>query len=71
MKYLKRIVQAAALLLVAGTLRAAEVDAPAYLSVCVDDDNPPFSSEARPERGIDVEVAQAIAGQLGRPLKLV
>ncbi|MDO9315265.1 MAG: transporter substrate-binding domain-containing protein [Burkholderiaceae bacterium] len=71
MKPFHRFALAAALLAVAAGLHAAEADAPAYVSVCVDDDNAPFSSEARPERGIDVEVAQAIAGQLGRPLKLV
>ncbi|WP_428423705.1 substrate-binding periplasmic protein [Methylibium sp.] len=71
MSNFKKFAFAAGLLLCALGVRAAEADAPAYLSVCVDDDNAPFSSEARPERGIDVEVAQAIAGQLGRPLKLV
>lgn len=71
MNVLKRVALAAALLCSAVGLHAAPDDAPAYLTVCVDDDNAPFSSEARPERGIDVEVAQAIAGQLGRPLKLV
>lgn len=71
MKPLHTFVLAAAWLALASGPRAAEPDAPAYLSVCVDDDNAPFSSETRPERGIDVDVAQALAGQLGRPLKLV
>ena len=71
MTILQRFVLTAALLLQVAVLHAAEADAPSYLSVCLDDDNAPFSSEARPERGIDVEVAQALAGQLGRPLKLV
>lgn len=49
----------------------AGTGAPASLKVCVDADDPPFSSAETPERGIDVEVAQALAQQLGRPLGLV
>ncbi|MFM9914756.1 MAG: substrate-binding periplasmic protein [Rhizobacter sp.] len=71
MKNLKKIALSALLLAFGVGLRAAEPDAPTYLSVCLDDENAPFSAEARPERGIDVEVAQALGTQLGRPLKLV
>lgn len=66
-----RFVLAAALLASAAASQAAEEAAPAYLRVCLDNDAPPFSSEAVPERGIDVDVAQALAAQLGRPLKPV
>lgn len=58
----------AALLAVAAVGSAAE---PLPLKVCMDADDAPFSSEATPERGIDVEVAQALAQQLARPLKPV
>lgn len=40
------------------------------LSVCLDADNPPFSSRAEGGQGIDVDVAQAIAGRLGRTLSI-
>lgn len=71
MKPIHRFVLAA-LLATTATAHAAEAAAPpAYLNVCVDGDDPPFSSAATPERGIDVDVALALAQQLGRPLKLV
>ncbi len=71
MKCFSRFLLAAALLAAAFPGRAADSAPPAYLKVCVDSDDAPFSLEANPERGIDVEVAQALAQQLGRPLKLV
>lgn len=49
---------------------AAEPGRPGALKVCLDADDAPFSLEASPDNGIDVEVAQALAGQLGRPLKI-
>ena len=52
MSNFKKFAFAAGLLLCALGVRAAEADAPAYLSVCVDDDNAPFSSEARPAADI-------------------
>ncbi len=58
---------AAVLLGAAGTARAAEP-----LSVCMAENNPPLSYTVGSElRGLDVRVAQAIADELGRPLKLV
>jgi ABC-type amino acid transport substrate-binding protein len=71
MKHLPRFLLAAALLAACSISRAADAAAPAHLKVCVDSDDAPFSLESTPERGIDVEVAQALAQQLGRPLKLV
>ncbi|MBN9202879.1 substrate-binding periplasmic protein [Methylibium petroleiphilum] len=61
----------AVLMAVAGIAGAADAPASAALKVCVDQDDPPFAAEATPERGIDVEVAQALAKQLNRPLRLV
>lgn len=40
--------------------------ADALLNVCVVEHNAPFSSLDRSPKGVDVEVAQAIAGRLGR-----
>jgi len=71
MQKLRRLVLAAALLAAAAATATAETGAPASLNMCVDADDPPFSSAATPERGIDVEVAQTLAQQLGRPLRLV
>lgn len=71
MKRFSSFLLAAALLAAAFPGRAADNAPPAYLKVCVDSDDAPFSLEATPERGIDVEVAQALAQHLGRPLKLV
>lgn len=63
-----RILRAAVPMLCA--LGAVAADRPG-LSLCIDSEQPPFSSAAAPERGIDVEVAQALAAQLDRPLRLV
>ena len=71
MPTIRRFVLAAALLAAAAATPAAEAGDPAPLRMCVDADDPPFSTAATPERGIDVEVAQALAQQLGRPLRLV
>lgn len=71
MKFIRRFTFAITLLAVAATTQAADVPAPARLAVCLDADDAPFSSETTPERGIDVDVAQALAEQLGRPLKPV
>ena len=50
---------------------AAGVSAQA-LTVCMADDNPPLSYRAKDEdRGLDVRVAQAVADELKRPLKVV
>jgi ABC-type amino acid transport substrate-binding protein len=42
------------------------------LKVCLDEDLPPLSAHHRgaPDRGFDVALAQAVAGRLGRPLKI-
>jgi len=71
MKFFIKIALSALLLVFGFGLFAAEPDAPNYLNVCLNNENAPFSAEARPERGIDVEVAQELGSQLGRPLKLV
>jgi ABC-type amino acid transport substrate-binding protein len=59
-----------ALALLASAASAAEPGKPGALKVCLDTDDAPFSSEATPDGGIHVEVAQALAGQLGRTLKI-
>jgi ABC-type amino acid transport substrate-binding protein len=42
------------------------------LTVCMAEDNPPLSYRAQgQDRGLDVRVAQAVAEELGRPLKVV
>jgi ABC-type amino acid transport substrate-binding protein len=58
----------AALLLATTTARAAEEP----LRVCLDEDLPPLSAHHRgkSDSGFDVALAQAVAGQLGRPLKI-
>lgn len=62
-----RAMLAAALLAATGIAAAAEP-----LTVCMAENNPPLSYTAGSElRGLDVRVAQAIAAELGRPLKLV
>ena len=42
------------------------------LSVCLDEDLPPLSAHHRgmPDSGFDVALARAVAGRLGRPLKI-
>ena len=59
---------AAALLATAATARAD--DDP--LKVCLDENLPPLSMHQRgkPDSGFDVALAQAVAGRLGRPLKI-
>ena len=60
---------AAALLLAApATARAAEEP----LRVCLDENLPPLSVHHRgkPDSGFDVALAEAVAGRLGRPLKI-
>jgi ABC-type amino acid transport substrate-binding protein len=42
------------------------------LTVCMAEDNPPLSWQAKGEdRGLDVRVARAVAEEVGRPLKIV
>ena len=53
------------------TCHAAAPPSPPVLNVCLNDDDAPFSTAATPDQGIDVEVAQALARRLGRPLRLV
>jgi ABC-type amino acid transport substrate-binding protein len=59
---------AAALLAMATTARAAEDP----LKVCLDENLPPLSLHQRgkPDSGLDVALAQAVAERLGRPLKI-
>jgi ABC-type amino acid transport substrate-binding protein len=59
---------AAALLATAATARAD--DNP--LKVCLDENLPPLSMHQRgkPDSGFDVALAQAVAGRLGRPLRI-
>jgi ABC-type amino acid transport substrate-binding protein len=40
------------------------------LVACLDSDHPPFSSATTPDRGLDVDLARALADKLGRPLQL-
>lgn len=62
-----RLSFSALLAMCAGAAFAAEP-----LAVCVAEDNPPLSYLVQKElRGLDVRVAQAIAAELGRELKLV
>ena len=59
-----------ALALSAPTLSAHAQTAPP-LVVCMADDNPPLSRVEKGEaRGLDLRIAQAVATQLGRPLKV-
>jgi ABC-type amino acid transport substrate-binding protein len=59
---------AAALLAMATTARAAEDP----LKVCLDENLPPLSLHQRgkPDSGLDVALAQAVAKRLGRPVKI-
>jgi len=59
-----------ALLMAAATTTAARADD--VLKICLDEDLPPLSAHHRgtPDRGFDVALAEAIAGRLGRPLKI-
>lgn len=51
---------------------ATGVAAAQALTVCMAEDNPPLSYRAQSQdRGLDVRVAQAVAEELGRPLKVV
>ena len=50
---------------------AATSDKPMAFTACMDNDDPPFSAASSPDRGVDVEIAQAIAARMGRPLRLV
>jgi ABC-type amino acid transport substrate-binding protein len=61
---------AAAALIAAFTMPAAA--AGEVLKICLDEDLPPLSAHHRgkPDSGFDVALAQAIAEQLGRPLKI-
>jgi ABC-type amino acid transport substrate-binding protein len=54
----------------AATTTAARADD--VLKICLDEDLPPLSAHHRgtPDRGFDVALAEAIAGRLGRPLKI-
>ncbi|WP_426614570.1 substrate-binding periplasmic protein [Bradyrhizobium sp. McL0616] len=58
----------------AGTLLALTTTARAAdpLSICLDEDRPPLSVHHRgkPDSGFDVSLAQAIADQMGRPLRI-
>lgn len=50
---------------------AALAQSPTPLVVCMAEDNPPLSRVERGEgHGLDLRIAQAVATQLGRPLKL-
>ncbi|HET7524502.1 MAG TPA: transporter substrate-binding domain-containing protein [Burkholderiaceae bacterium] len=63
-------VRIAVALLVAAIVGDAAAQAP--LAVCVAEDNEPLSyMRDRKPRGFDVRIAQAIADELGRPLKIV
>lgn len=56
----------------AAAAQDAGVPAPSPLTVCVSEDNAPLSDVRRGQAfGFDVLVAQAVARELGRPLKLV
>jgi len=59
-----------ALLVAAATTTVARADD--VLKICLDEDLPPLSAHHRgtPDRGFDVALAEAIAGRLGRPLKI-
>jgi ABC-type amino acid transport substrate-binding protein len=60
---------AVALMAVAATPASAADD---VLKVCLDENLPPLSAHHRgaPDTGFDVALAQAVASQLGRPLKI-
>src|ERR1700756_3206551 len=42
------------------------------LGICLDEDRPPLSAhhKGKPDSGFDVLLAQAIAGRMGRPLRI-
>jgi ABC-type amino acid transport substrate-binding protein len=57
-------------LVLAGTADRAFADSP--LTVCVAENNPPLSYEVGGElRGLDTRLAQAVAAELDRPLRLI
>jgi ABC-type amino acid transport substrate-binding protein len=60
----------AVLLIAASAMPAIAADD--VLKVCLDEDLPPLSShhQGAPDRGFDVALAQAVAGRLGRSLKI-
>jgi ABC-type amino acid transport substrate-binding protein len=63
-------ISCATLLVALATTTATRADD--VLKICLDEDLPPLSMHHRgaPDRGFDVALAQAIAGRLGRPLKI-
>ena len=66
-----RVTSGAAVLFVAmATMTAARADD--ILKICLDEDLPPLSVHHRgtPDSGFDVALAEAVASQLGRPLKI-
>src|SRR6478672_8599610 len=74
MKIALKAIQATALLvatLLAGTSLPAAAD-DNTLSVCLNEDLPPLSVHHRgkPGSGFDVELAEAVAKELGRPLRI-
>ena len=74
MKIPLKAIQATALLaatLLAGTSLPAAAD-DNTLSVCLNEDLPPLSTHHRgkPGSGFDVDLAQAVAKELGRPLRI-
>lgn len=60
----------ASLLVALATMTATRADD--VLKICLDEDLPPLSKHHRgtPDSGFDVELAQAVAGRLGRSLKI-
>ncbi|MDZ5460905.1 substrate-binding periplasmic protein [Azohydromonas lata] len=65
-----RFVSTVLLAVAAGGGPAAAAAEPPPLAACLDSDHPPFSSAATPDRGLDVDLARALADKLGRPLQL-
>jgi ABC-type amino acid transport substrate-binding protein len=63
-------ISCATLLVALAAMTATRADD--VLKICLDEDLPPLSMHHRgaPDRGFDVALAQAIAGRLGRPLKI-
>ena len=66
---MKRWLAVAAVLLVTAAAARADDDP---LKVCLDENLPPLSLHQRgkPDSGFDVALAQAVAGRLGRPLRI-
>ncbi len=66
---MKRWLAVAAVLLATAAAARADDDP---LKVCLDENLPPLSMHQRgkPDSGFDVALAQAVAGRLGRPLKI-